>query len=87
MNNLNFDNIFKDFELREMLEKTKAPLSTQHEFTDMEQMDKITQTLPFINDTIRTNIKLGIKIYKQLFNLDRNYIHKIIDEKSTSIDK
>ena len=34
-------------------------------------------------NNIRTNIKLGIEIYKQLNNFDRYYIHTIINENST----
>ena len=104
MNNLNssqplqFD-IFRDFELREIIEKTKSTqssqlsqfntnidtnnISKQLEPNEIEEMNNMVRTLPFINDNIRTNIKLGIEIYKQLNNFDRNYIHSIINEKST----
>jgi len=90
---LQFD-ISKDFELRETIEKTKSSntdnfdniLSKQHDTEQLEQMDNMVRTLPFINDNIRTNIKLGIQIYKQLNNFDRNYIHKIINEKSIKSD-
>lgn len=87
---LQFD-ISKDFELRETIEKTKSsnidntqtqPLGTEQ----IEQMDNMVRTLPFINDNIRTNIKLGIEIYKQLNNFDRNYIHTIINENSIKSD-
>ena len=93
---MQFD-ISKDFELRETIEKTKSSnidnfnnfenltpkqLGTEH----IEQMDNMVRTLPFINDNIRTNIKLGIEIYKQLNNFDRNYIHQIINENSIKSD-
>lgn len=92
---LQFD-ISKDFELRETIEKTKSsnidntqtqtqPLGTE-QIDQIEQMDNMVRTLPFINDNIRTNIKLGIEIYKQLNNFDRNYIHTIINENSIKSD-
>ena len=89
---LQFD-ISKDFELRETIEKTKSAnldinniQSNQLGTEQIEQMDNMVRTLPFINDNIRTNIKLGIEIYKQLNNFDRNYIHTIINEHSISTD-
>lgn len=72
---LNFNNIHKDFELREILEK-------KNNYQSSDQMDNIVQTLPFMNDNIRANIMLGVEIYKQLNNFDHNYIHKVINEKS-----
>ena len=78
---IDFSNIYKHFELRETLEKTKTPQS--NELTQSaEQIDDMIRTLPFMNDNIRVNIKLGIEIYKQLNNFDHNYIHKVINEKS-----
>jgi len=99
MNNLNssqpisgpidFSNVYKHFELRETLEKTKTPqenkLSQSYQSEEPindEQINNMIRTLPFMNDNIRTNIKLGIEIYKQLNNFDRNYIHEVINEKS-----
>ncbi len=90
---LQFD-ISKDFELRETIEKTNSPNTDNFDNTQskqlgteqIEQMDNMVRTLPFINDNIRTNIKLGIEIYKQLNNFDRNYIHTIINENSISTD-
>lgn len=90
---LQFD-ISKDFELRETIEKTKSSNtdnfdnspSKQLGTEQIEQMDNMVRTLPFINDNIRTNIKLGIQIYKQLNNFDRNYIHTIINENSIKSD-
>lgn len=103
MNNLNlsqstlqqidFNNIYKDFELQETLSKTKNQQSTQSmepndpEQTNIEQMDNMIRTLPFMNDNIRANIKLGIEIYKQLNNIDRNYIHEVINGKSINYEK
>lgn len=86
---LQFD-ISKDFELREIIERTNATnindvnntTSKQLGVEQIEQLDNMVRTLPFINDNIRTNIKLGIEIYKQLNNFDRNYIHTIINENS-----
>jgi hypothetical protein len=45
-------------------------------------MDMITNSLPFINDNIRANIKLSIEIYKKINNFDINYIHSTIESKS-----
>lgn len=56
--------------------------SKQLEPNQTEQFNNMIRTLPFINNNIRTNIKLGIEIYKQLNNFDRNYIHTIINEHS-----
>jgi len=86
---LQFD-ISKDFELRETIEKTKSTNADIDNLTSKslgtEQIDNMVRTLPFINDNIRTNIKLGIEIYKQLNNFDRNYIHTILNENSTKSD-
>ena len=94
MNNLNssqpisgqidFSNVYKHFELRETLEKTKIPQENKLSQSSQseEQINNMIQTLPFMDDNIRTNIKLGIEIYKQLNNFDRNYIHEVINEKS-----
>jgi hypothetical protein len=86
---LDFNNIYRDFELRETLEKTKTPHSNEltqstksEEQINIEQIDNMIRTLPYMNDNIRANIKLGIEIYKKLNNIDRNYIHEIINEKS-----
>lgn len=83
---LDFNNIYRDFELRETLEKTKSSnsneLAQSQEQITVEQMDDMIRTLPFMNDNIRANIKLGIEIYKQLNNFDHNYIHGVINEKS-----
>lgn len=96
---LQFENILRDFELRETIEKPITSNSTQQseikselksqnkevklsELNNINDIDNMIRTLPFMNDNIRTNIKLGIEIYKQLNNFDRNYIHKVINEKS-----
>ena len=49
---------------------------------NLEQLNDMVRALPFMNDNIRNNIILGIEIYKQLNNFDRNYIHSIINENS-----
>jgi hypothetical protein len=90
---LQFD-ISKDFELRETIEKKNSANihdvdnipSKQIGIEQTEQLDNMVRTLPFINDNIRTNIKLGIEIYKQLNNFDRNYIHTIINGNSIKSD-
>lgn len=86
---LDFNNVYRDFELRETLEKTKSSNSNElaqstqsTEQITVEQMDNMIRTLPYMNDNIRSNIKLGIEIYKQLNNFDHNYIHGVINEKS-----
>ena len=98
---IDFGNVYKHFELRETLEKTKNPevseitepiskLTEQiqsNEQIDITQIDNMISTLPFMNDNIRANIKLGIEIYKQLNNFDRNYIHKVINDKSSITEK
>jgi hypothetical protein len=86
---IDFSNVYKHFELRDILEKTKTSqseepvqLAQSTEQLTVEQMDDMIRTLPYMNDNIRANIKLGIEIYKQLNNFDRNYIHEVINEKS-----
>ncbi len=82
---LQFD-ITRDFELRETIEKKNINNDLEIKQSDTiepeqtKQIDNIVRTLPYMNDNIRTNIKLGIEIYKQLNNFDRNYIHTIINE-------
>lgn len=85
-----FGNVYKHFELRETLEKTKNSQQNVGNFSqdgltpqiNTEQIDDMIRTLPFMNDNIRINIKLSIEIYKQLNNFDHNYIHEVINEKS-----
>lgn len=76
---LDFSNIYKDFELREKFSQSKSNSfntvdPSQNEIINMER------SLPTMNDNIRANIRLGIEIYKQLKNFDRNYIHNYIHE-------
>jgi len=83
---LDFD-INRAFELRNTFEKTESNNNIQGgEINDIYKMNEMVSTLPLMNDNIRTNIKLGIEIYKQLKNFDRNYIHSIINEKSTKLN-
>lgn len=85
---LQFDNIAKDFEYREILEKNNSQFSKfdneidKNNLTNIENIENMESSLPLMNDNIRANIKLGIEIYKQLKNFDRNYIHEVINEKS-----
>jgi hypothetical protein len=77
--------IEKDFEMRKIFEnsQTKQNLETKTINSEQDistQMDMMIQTLPYMNDNIRANIKFGIEIYKTLNNFDRNYIHKVINE-------
>jgi hypothetical protein len=80
--------IYKDFELREVIEKTNQSSSSQSTSglssndLDIDQLNQMVQTLPFVNDNIRANLKFGMEIYKQLNNFDRIYIHNIINEYS-----
>lgn len=86
---IEFD-INKAFDLRNNFEKSKLnnlnEISNNPQLTELnnteEQLNDIIRTLPYINDNIRTNIKLGIEIYKQLNNFDRYYIHSVINENS-----
>jgi hypothetical protein len=86
---IDFD-INRAFELRKTFEKSKISDSNENnnnnvqpvELSQIEQLDNMVRNLPFMNDNIRTNIKLGIEIYKQLNNFDRYYIHSIINENS-----
>jgi hypothetical protein len=77
---IGFDDISKDFELRKIIEEKNSTQSIKPD--DKEQMDTMIRALPFMNDSIRTNILFGIELYKQLINLDRKYIHNnIINDK------
>lgn len=84
---LDFD-ISRAFELRDTFEKSKSSESNhitniqQSELNHTEQLNDVVRTLPYMNDNIRTNIRLGIEIYKKLNNFDRYYIHSIINENS-----
>ena len=92
--------INRDFDLRETIEKNKLSGSDETNNTSKQiesslnnntnhndELNKMVSTLPFMNDSIRSNIKLLIEIYKQLNNFDRYYIHSIINENSTKSDK
>ena len=84
---LQFD-ISRDFELRDILDKTKNSDTNKENLNsitglpDPSQMEQMIRTLPIINDTIRADIKLSVEIYKKLNNFDRNYIHSVINENS-----
>lgn len=85
MNNLqtnlfsNFD-INKDFDLMGNI----GGNDTQNNLSSFNS-DEMIKVMPFMNDQIRSNIKLGIEIYKQLnnINFDRYYIHSIINENNS----
>jgi hypothetical protein len=84
--------IERDFNLRNNFEESKLTDSNKitNEITDIKQMESnhteqlndVIRTLPFMNDNIRTNIRLGMEIYYKLNNFDRYYIHSIINENS-----
>jgi len=79
----------KDFELRDMLDiqsDIEPNLQNTNNLSDIDirkpnstELENIVNNLPFINDSIRSNITLSIEIYKKLNNFDYNYIHGIID--------
>jgi len=78
-------NIYKDFEIKNYLEKNLNNNNINND-TDTNQdinsqINTMTNSLPFINDNIRANIKLSIEIYKKIKCFDREYIHKIIENK------
>lgn len=83
-----FFDITKAFELRDTIEKSKLNNSNeinnihQNQSDHTEQLNDVIRSLPLMNDNIRLNIKLGIEIYKQLNNFDRNNIHSKINENS-----
>ena len=95
--------IYKDFQLREIIEKTnqiqqptqqytgqyteQEKLVQSNQYEQLEQLNQMVQSLPFINDNIRANLKFGMEIYKQLNNFDRIYIHTIINEHSIESTK
>jgi hypothetical protein len=91
--------ISRDFDLRETIEKKSSVSDESNNTTKQiesslnndtnhnDELNKMVSTLPFMNDSIRSNIKLLIEIYKQLNNFDRYYIHSIINENSTKSDK
>jgi hypothetical protein len=91
--------ISRDFDLRETIEKKslvsdesnntpkQIESSLNNDTNHNDELNKMVSTLPFMNDSIRSNIKLLIEIYKQLNNFDRYYIHSIINENSTKSDK
>lgn len=95
-NQLDQFDIFKDFELREVIEKNNKNLNEQNALNKIEpgkninylsDMENMIKTLPYINDNIRYNIKFGLAIYKELNNFEQKYIHSIIYENSTKSKK
>ena len=87
--------INKDFQLREIIEKTNQDIKSTEQHTNtqsgnpdqLEQLNQMVQSLPFVNDNLRANLKFGMEIYKQLNNFDRIYIHSIINEHSIESTK
>lgn len=70
---------YKDFEMREILEKNTNEPNLNNENKEIEMM---LNSFPIINDNLRANILLSIEIYKKINNFEMNYIHNIIDEKT-----
>ena len=91
--------ISRDFDLRETIEKKslvsdesnntpkQIESSLNNDTNHNDELNKMVSTLPFMNDSIRSNIKLLIEIYKQLNNFDRYYIHSVINENSIKPDE
>ena len=52
--------------------------------TNISELDKMINSLPFINDNLRSNITLSIELYKKLNNFDYNYIHNYFNEISNN---
>jgi hypothetical protein len=89
--NFDFD---KDFEMREIfdLNSDVEPKNIENNFSPSDiqnpniqnskskELEIMLNSLPFINENIRSNISLSIEIYKKLNNFDYNYIHEIINE-------
>jgi len=88
----NFD-IYKDFELRELIEKNDKSKTNKTNDIDLLDSDKEKEyetmifSLPIINDSIRSNINLSITLFKKINNFDHNYIHSLINEKSNNTTK
>ena len=78
--------IYKDFEMRELFEKkdikNNNQSNTNTNTNTNTEMDTMINSLPYINDNIRSNINFSVEIYKKIKNFDYNYIHSIINEKS-----
>lgn len=83
--------IYKDFELREVIEKTnnQETKNNKQESThnNIDEFNEMIKTLPFVNDNIRANLKFGMEIYKELNNFDYKYIHNFINENSVESTK
>ena len=74
---------YKDFEMRELLEKnsTESNLNNENEDKD-KNINMMLNSFPIINDNLRANILLSIEIYKKINNFEMTYVHEIINEKT-----
>lgn len=70
---------YKDFEIRENIEKTIIQNNPNQE---VDELNMMLNSFPIINDNIRANIQLSVEIYKKINNFDINYVHNCIDEKT-----
>jgi hypothetical protein len=60
-------------------EQNQSQINSQYvQNNDMNVIDTIVQ----LNNTLRTNIKLSLAIYKKLNNFEHNYIHELYGQKS-----
>ncbi len=74
-NNENIDEVWK----RNSFNQIKQEINNKID-PSQPDIDPI-QTLLIVNQTLRTNIKLGLTIYKQLNNFYHNHINEILKSK------
>ena len=70
---------YKDFEMRENIEKNEVQNNSNQ---DIDELNMMLNSFPIINDNIRANIQLSVEIYKKINNFDIKYVHNSIDLKN-----
>ena len=85
-------NIEKDLELKEIFESNKFNTFESNKINtfepsnimNMAELELMVNSLPIINENIRSNINLSIALFKKINNFDHNNIHNIVNEKSNN---
>ena len=81
LNNSDYEQFLKKNDLNHIKSNINEQINSKFNFNTNE-IDPI-DTLLMVNETLRTNIKLDIAIYKKLNNFYHNHIHGFIKSEKT----